>query len=171
MGRGAEGQRVGIAAKLLPAAFALHVLEEAPGFTDWARRHASERYTQRAFLRNNALGFALTGIATAAVVRFSGSRLFLAWYSAVLTQQALFNAAFHVGTTAAWRERSPGLVTSVTLFLPIWFAVTRRALRDGLLTRRSLAATVTAGGVIHGAAVAQQVFYVGPRPAPLVSGQ
>ena len=42
------------AARLLPAAFGLHVLEEAPGFTGWARRHASERYTQRDFVRKNA---------------------------------------------------------------------------------------------------------------------
>ena len=45
---------------LLPVVFAAHVAEEAPGFTDWARRHASERYTQADFLRNNAAGLALT---------------------------------------------------------------------------------------------------------------
>jgi hypothetical protein len=52
----------------------------------------------------------------------------------------------------------------VTLFLPLWLGVTRQALREGLLTRRSAAAGVAAGGLLHAAAVAQQVFYVG-RPA------
>jgi hypothetical protein len=56
-------------AKLLPLALALHVAEEAPGFTDWARRHASERYSQRDFLAINAAGLALTGGASWLLLR------------------------------------------------------------------------------------------------------
>jgi len=55
-------------------AFALHVLEEAPGFTAWARRYASERYTQRDFVRNNALGLGITGAATYVLARSSRRR-------------------------------------------------------------------------------------------------
>jgi hypothetical protein len=79
----------------------------------------------------------------------------------VLTQQALFNPAFHVGTTVAWRERSPGVVTSVALFLPLWAAITRTALRSGLLTPRRALAGAAAGGALHAAAVRQQVFRAG----------
>jgi hypothetical protein len=153
--------RLRSAQRLLPAAFALHVLEEAPGFTDWARRHASSRYTQRDFVLNNALGLAFTGAATAAVTRVESRPAFVAWWSLVLTQQALFNTAFHAGTTVAWRERSPGLVTSAALFLPLWAHVTRLALRRALLTRRSALAGAAVGGAVHAAAVAQQVFRVG----------
>ena len=64
----------------------------------------------------------------------------------------------------AWRERSPGLISSVTLFLPLWLIATRGGLRSGLLDRRSLAASAAVGGLIHAAAVAQQVFYVGRSP-------
>jgi hypothetical protein len=42
-----------------PAAFALHVADEAPGFTPWARRHASPEYTKTDFVRINGAGFAL----------------------------------------------------------------------------------------------------------------
>jgi len=55
------------AAWLLPAAFAVHAAEEAPGFVAWARRHASERYAARDFWRNNQVAMALAG--TAVVVR------------------------------------------------------------------------------------------------------
>jgi hypothetical protein len=94
-------------------------------------------------------------------MRSSSRPLFAAWYSAVLTQQALFNTIFHVGTTAAWRERSPGLVSAVTTFLPLWSIVTRDALRTGLLTRRAVAGSIALGGLVHSVAVARQVFYAG----------
>src|SRR5204862_459374 len=102
------------AAWMFVGAFALHVLEEAPGFTAWARRHASARYTQRDFVRNNALGLVLTGGATWLVMR--GRRwqpAFFVYYSTILTQQALWNTAFHAATTATYREYSPGLVSAL----------------------------------------------------------
>ena len=62
MGRRPEGGSGGVTARFLPAAFALHVLEEAPEFPAWARRHASPRYSHRDFVANNAFGFALTAL-------------------------------------------------------------------------------------------------------------
>jgi hypothetical protein len=44
---------------LFPAAVALHVLEEWPGFPRWARRHASPTYSDRAYLVTHA--FAIGG--------------------------------------------------------------------------------------------------------------
>jgi hypothetical protein len=79
----------------------------------------------------------------------------------VLTQQAVFNAAFHAGTTVAYREYSPGLMTSVALGLPLWAATTRSARRGGVLSRRALRGALAAGGLVHGAAVARQVYSVG----------
>ena len=78
----------------------MHVLEEAPGFTVWARRHASERYTERDSVCNNAVGMVLTVSATAAVRR-SGSRpLFLGWYTGVLTAKAHGRCRVHAKATA-----------------------------------------------------------------------
>src|SRR5947199_195836 len=95
---------------LLPAAFAVHVLEEAPGFTAWAQRHASPRYSPRDFWRNNALGFALTSGATLAVARTSNRTVLSVYYGAVLTPQALVNTILHAGPTVAWRTYSPALL-------------------------------------------------------------
>jgi hypothetical protein len=135
-------------------------MEEAPGFTDWVNRYASEQYTSGDFARNDALGLLVTGGATLVVTRASNRRVFLVFYSTVLTQQALWNTVFHVGSTAGFSAYSPGLVTSALLFLPVWWHLTRLALSEGLISRKGLAVATLIGGLIHGAVVAQQVFFV-----------
>jgi hypothetical protein len=148
------------AAWLFFAAFAVHVLEEAPGFTDWVNRYASEQYSSRDFVRNNAFGLLLSAGATLVVTRTSNRTVVFVFYSTILTQQALWNTGFHVGSTVAFSAYSPGLVTSVLAFLPVWWYLTRLALADGLISRRGVAIAALIGGLIHGGAVAQQVFFV-----------
>jgi hypothetical protein len=140
-----------------PAAFGLHVAEEAAGgFTDWAQRRASPRYTGRDFMRNNALGFAMTLAATALATR-PGRRGFRLHYAVVLTQQAAGNAVFHAAT------RAPGRLTAIGVVLPLWARITLLAGRQRLLSRRDLVTALALGGAIHGAAVAQQVYFVRPH--------
>ena len=152
-------------ARVLPVGYAVHVAEEAPGFTAWARRHASERYTQRDFVVINAAGIVMTGAGTTIALRARHRAVFLAYYAGMVTQQAVFNAVFHVAATAAFRAYSPGAVSSVGLVLPVWVRLTRAALRERLLTRRSMAVSLAIGGAIHAVVVAQQVFFVGRSPA------
>lgn len=135
-----------------PAAFALHVAEEAPGFTCWARRHASTRYTSRDFLRNNTLGLAMTVGATALIAAADG-RGFRPYYVFVLTQQAVGNAVFHAVTGA------PGRRTAIGMVLPLWARITGLARRQRLLGPRDVAAALVLGGAVHAAAVAQQVYF------------
>jgi hypothetical protein len=149
---------------LYPAAVVAHVAEEAPGFTKWARRFASPRYSERDFLTINAAAIATALAGTALVTRVADRRVQALWWTTLLTQQSLWNAAFHVGTTAAWRTYSPGLVTSVALGPPLWYRLTRLALAEGRLTRRAAAVGLAAAAALHAAAVAQQVFYVGRGP-------
>jgi hypothetical protein len=137
-----------------PAAFGVHVAEEAAGgFTEWAQRQASPRYTHRDFVRNNALGFAMTLAATAVATR-PGRRGFRLHYALVLTQQAPSNAVFHAATGA------PGRLTLVGVVLPLWVWITLLARRRRLLSRRDVAAALALGGAVHGAAVAEQVYFV-----------
>jgi hypothetical protein len=140
----------------LTAALALHVAEEAPGFAAWARRNTWPGYRDRDFVAINAGGLAMTALAGAAVRR--EPRLFGLWYAGIVSQQMLWNPVFHAGTTIAYREYSPGLVTALTLFPPLWWRETRRALRSGRLSRRGVAIAALAGGLIHLAAVRKQVY-------------
>jgi hypothetical protein len=67
---------------------------------------------------------------------------------------------FHVGSTAGFSACSPGLGSSLLLFVPLWWQLTRLALREGLISSRGVAVATLIGGLIHGTAVAQQVFFV-----------
>ena len=104
----------------------------------------------------NAAGLAMTLVAGVSVRR--EPRLFGLWYVAVVTQQMLWNPVFHLGTTVAYREYSPGRVTAVALFPALWWRETRRALDTGRLSRRGVAAAALAGGLLHLAAVRKQVY-------------
>jgi hypothetical protein len=149
------------AAWLLPAALALHVAEEAPGFAAWARRNAWKGYADRDFVRINAAGLAMSVAATVLVSRTRSRAAFAAYHVAVLSQQALWNPVFHAGTTIAYREYSPGLVSAVALFPATWAVLTRAAVREGRLSARGAGLSAALGAPIHAAAVAQQVYGVG----------
>jgi hypothetical protein len=136
---------------LFPAAFLLHVAEEAPGFTKWAQRNARSDYSQSDFVRNNIAGFLLTAAGTYAGTR-RPRRAVAAIYAGIVTQQAVGNAAFHAAT------RAPGLASAVGLVLPLWVLMTRSGLREDVITPRSLAAALVAGTAIHGVAVRRQVY-------------
>jgi hypothetical protein len=143
-----------------PAAYIVHVAEEAPRFTAWARRNASERYTQKDFVRNNALGLVSTIAATWAITRSERRALDLAYYTLIVTQQAVFNALFHALTSITYREYSPGLVTAV-LPVPLWRRLTRAAVAEHRLTERDVGACTIVAGAVHAAVVARQVYFIG----------
>ena len=143
-----------------PVAYLAHVAEEAPGFTEWAKRNASRRYTQRDFVRNNTVGFAGTLAASLAVTHAESRTLDLAYYALVVTQQSAFNPVFHALTTVSFREYSPGLVTSI-LNVPLWGLLTRAAIAERRLTKREVIAGTLAAGIVHAGVVARQVFYAG----------
>jgi hypothetical protein len=148
-----------------PAAYLVHVAEEAPGFVSWARRNASPRYTQHDFVTINGLGFVTTVAATATVTRADSRTVDLAYYTLVVTQQALFNALFHSVTTVTFREYSPGLITSIAT-VPLWRRLTRTAIDDGRLTRPDVAACLLVAGIVHAGVVARQLFFVGVPDDP-----
>jgi hypothetical protein len=142
---------------LYPAAVTLHVLEEARGFTEWVNRHASERYTAGDFVRINAAGIASGLAVTAVVAGRPDRRLFLLFYCGLLAQLPA-NAAWHAGATVAYRDYSPGLVTSAALFPALWYGITRLALADGRLSRRGAVLGTAAAAALHAAVVRQTVY-------------
>jgi hypothetical protein len=54
-----------------------------------------------------------TAADTAAVIRSDNRTLQMAYYTIVVTQQPLFNAVLHAVSTIAFRQYSPGLITSL----------------------------------------------------------
>src|SRR6266496_6043637 len=55
---------------LFPAVFVLHVCEEWPRFTNWAKRHASDLFTQRDYDTIHIAGIIVAIVFAAIVWRF-----------------------------------------------------------------------------------------------------
>ena len=139
-------------ALLAPVIFAAHVAEEAPGFVGWANRLLEEDITQELFVSVNTGGFVVTTV-LAIVVALSRSRaaiVLMVWWLSFLM---LGNAILHVVATMVLGRYSPGVVTSIILYLPFFFVFLRRALRQFGIRFASAAAAVVAGALpmlVHG---------------------
>jgi hypothetical protein len=141
--------RLDVALWSFPAAYALHVAEEAPGFASWARRNATPSYSRADFVRVNASGL-LTTVATTWLAS-RGPRGF-ALHHASITQQAVWNPVFHLAT------RAPGFATAAGAVLPAWAAITALGLRRGRLTRGRVAWSIALGAPAHAVAVWSTVY-------------
>lgn len=108
---------------LMPAVFAVHILEEfAGGFPEWVTNVIGGSFHQSVFVANNAIFMTIMLSLTIWTSR-SMSRLpvflLVFWASANL----FWDGLFHIVATAAFDRYSPGLITSVLLYIPISLAV------------------------------------------------
>src|SRR3989442_11756638 len=123
-----------------------HVLEEFPGFPEWATRHFGTTTTGFYILSHIPL---LTG-AFFIVYRSSKDQKNGAWiFLAVLVQWALFvNGLFHLTTTLVFREYSPGVVTALVLYVPFTVYFLKRVIRDGYLSHKQVVISCVGGTVL-----------------------
>jgi Protein of unknown function with HXXEE motif len=125
------GRLVARVALLAPVVFAIHVLEEAPGFVPWFNSLVKPPITQGAFVSVN-LGAAVITLLLVAVVAGAPQPLpatvLLAWLALLMGA----NGLFHIVATAVHGRYSPGVVTAAGLYLPyfVWyFSLVVRRLR------------------------------------------
>lgn len=141
---------------LMPASFALHIVEEyAAGFPGWVGEVFGSSMTGPSFLENNALFMAILLSLTLWTVRRPSpvaAFFLLSWASGNL----FWNFIFHLATTVLYGRYSPGLVTAVLLYFPVSYIVSRTALKERVLT---LAAFI--GAVSIGAALMLLVIAIG----------
>lgn len=148
----------GQAVWLFCPAFALHVLEESPGFTGWAKRHASPRFTQRDYNVIHTAGVAASLLAALIVSHFPNRPVILVFFTFVFEPSVLFNAVFHVGASVLTRSYCPGMITAVVIYLPLFALITDLAYKEGLLGTGSLLATLVIAGGFHTWEVGHNVF-------------
>ncbi|HEX5760866.1 MAG TPA: HXXEE domain-containing protein [Thermoanaerobaculia bacterium] len=131
---------------LLPVSFLLHIAEEwwaGEGFAAWTARAVGTPIGTTRFLVVNSIAWPLFTLLTVLAVR----RNAFAWFPTTFATIVLVNAALHILGTLATATYSPGLVTSLALYLPIGglaFSAGRRQ-----LAARSFALAVLTGVVIH----------------------
>jgi len=145
---------------LFPLAYVLHVLEELPQFTNWSRHYAAASFTLRDYLVVHISGI-VVAILTPLIIWFFPNRIVIfLFFTFVFTPAVCFNIIFHVGATAAFGAYSPGLLTALTLYPPLFYVVSRRAFREGLLTNRVALISFAFAGLFHAADVSHNVFKV-----------
>ena len=141
-----------------PLAFVLHVCEEWPSFTAWARRYASERFTRRDYVMIHVAGMILA-LLSAGVLWLLPSRLAVfVFFAFVFAPAVLFNSIFHAGATAVSSVYCPGLLTAIVSYLPLFYFLSRLAFREGLLTAGTGILALVIAGVFHVMEVGHNVY-------------
>ena len=143
---------------LFPPAFILHVLEEWPRFTNWARRYASPLFTQQDYNAIHIAGIVVSFLFTIVVCTFPNRAVVFVFFAFIFAPSLFFNALFHAGATVVTREYCPGVITAVTLYVPIFFLVARLAWQESLLDFRKLITVLIVAGSFHVWEVGHNVF-------------
>ena len=93
----------------------------------------------------------------AAVSQFPGATTALLAFL-LLFNQAVWNGVWHAAATLRYRAYSPGVVTGLLIYPPLYFHLSGLALREPLLTRTGFVAALMLGGALHAWVVARQVY-------------
>ncbi len=143
---------------LFPFAFSLHVLEEWRQFTPWAMRYEPDHFTRHDYITIHVAGV-ITAFLSALLIQVLPYRsLMWAFFAFVFTPSVLFNALSHAGATAIYGVYGPGLLTALTIYLPLYYLLSRLPYHEGLLRGRAGLWALVVAGVFHVAEVSHNVF-------------
>lgn len=143
---------------LFPLAYVLHVSEELPQFTNWARRYAAPGFTMRDYLTIHLIGIIVALLAPLVMWFFPNRTVIFLFFTIIFTPAVCFNILFHAGATAAFGVYCPGLITALMLYPPLFVLISRRAINERLLTSKAALISFVIAGLFHGADVSRNVF-------------
>jgi len=143
---------------LFPLAVLLHVLEEWPGFPAWARRFASPRYSDRAYLVTHVCAVALALATTGLLRAFPKPGLVIAFFALCFGPGVFCNALFHTGASLWSRRYCPGALTGLALYLPLSALLAALAVREGLIGVPALGCALGVAAAFHVLEVGHNVF-------------
>ena len=147
-----------------PIAFTLHVLEELPRFTPWVQRHINPDFTQKHYLKVHVSG--IVGFIGAVFILwlFPSRALVLIFFTFMFTPSFLCNVLFHVGASIAYRSYSPGLITGLVVYLPLYALICKLAFSSGIMTERWWVFSTIIAACFHALEVHHNVFLLRPQP-------
>ncbi|MEO6331132.1 MAG: HXXEE domain-containing protein [Gemmatimonadaceae bacterium] len=129
-----------------PAVFAIHVLEEAPGFVTWVNAHIDRDITQSSFWTVNFTALLIT-LAVIFFERVSASKLsaiaVLTWLGVLMVG----NAMLHIGAALVDRAYVPGVVTAILLYLPFSTLVVARLIQSRRVSPSAAAIAIVVGAI------------------------
>jgi len=103
-------------------------------------------------------GVVVAFVAPLLINRLPNRTVIFIFFTFIFTPAVCFNILFHAGSTAAFGVYSPGLLTALTLYPPLFYVVTRQAFREGLLINRTAVISFALAGLVHAADVSHNVF-------------
>lgn len=144
---------------LIPAAYALHIVEEVVGdFPGWVTHSLGESFSYLGFVVNNIVFMAVL-LTVVTLYSRRPSRAFatvvMVWTSANL----FWDALFHLFSTPVLDVYSPGLVTAALAYLPLCLLLATVAVQRHTLSVRRLTGAVLGGLVIFGFVVWYGLFH------------
>lgn len=134
-----------------PLIFVLHVIEEFPNFVEWANSFLIRDISQNMFVVVNIIGLIITLLLSVFMATTKDEVaviLVLAWFSFMM----FANSFVHLIATIVYGY-SPGVITSLLLFIPyfVWFLLS--LIRTTKLKLTVIAFTIIAGSLpmlLHG---------------------
>jgi Protein of unknown function with HXXEE motif len=129
-----------------PFIFAMHVLEEAPGFVAWFNSLVPRGITQQMFLGVNTVAFVIT-VLIAALVAASADPVAGLTLAAWIGFLFLANGLFHIVATIAHGRYCPGVITGALLYLPYGAILLRGIVRDLRVPAAAVAGAAVVGAV------------------------
>jgi len=120
---------------LVPVAYAIHIIEEAPRFVPWTKRYSwlfTSQFTMPKFILGNCLFMAYVLISIFLAISYHGEWTLVLGLS---TAAWIFsNFLLHATITLYSGEYSPGVVTAGALYVPISLYIYSNFLKSGILT-------------------------------------
>ena len=143
---------------LLPVASLLHVVEEWPRFPRWARRFASDRYSDREYITIHAVSLLASLTSALLLFSFPATWLLFALTAVVVGPGIFWNSFFHLFATLKTRTYCAGVLTGLALYVPLCAVLARQAVREALISPALLGAALGVALVVHVAEVGHNVF-------------
>lgn len=135
------------------ALFLIHSVEEiAFGFPEWATAHFGS--TTRFYFLQHHIPLFIVAFASSYLAAKQHGSVFWRVLTTVWQIQSAVNGLFHVITTIAFREYSPGAVTGLLLFLPLTYYFVTVVWKERFLTDNQFRISFTAGLIVAMATIA-----------------
>lgn len=144
---------------LIPAAYALHIVEETVGdFPGWVTHSVGGSFSYLGFVVNNVLFMTLLLIMVSLNWRRTTparTMALLVWTSANL----FWDGLFHLLSTPVLDVYSPGLITSALLYFPIYLLTVTAIITQHILSPRRTVVAALGGLVLFGFVVWYGLFH------------
>jgi uncharacterized protein with HXXEE motif len=139
------------------------VLEELPRFTPWVQRHINPDFTQKHYLKVHLPGIVGFIGATFILWLFPNRPLVLIFFTFMFTPSFFCNFFFHAGASIAYRSYSPGLITGIVIYLPLYALTCKLIFSSGLITERWWVFSTIIAACFHALEVRHNVFLFRPQ--------